>query len=77
MVDGRRQKAAHRMPYTWTNPLGGSPGRFKCLPNLSLLEDPILNPASHLPSYPIPQDHPSAPALSTLSHPELTPTHVH
>ena len=39
MVDGRRQKAAHRMPYTWTNPLGGSPGRFKCLPNLSLLEE--------------------------------------
>ena len=38
-MDGRRQKAAHRMPYTWTNPLGGSPGRFKCLPNLSLLEE--------------------------------------
>lgn len=38
-VDGRRQKAANRMPYTWTNPLGGSPGRYKCLPNLSLLEE--------------------------------------
>ena len=29
---------------------------------------PILNPPSHLPSHPIPQGHPSAPALSTLSH---------
>ena len=29
---------------------------------------PILNPTSHLPPYPIPQGHPSAPALSTLSH---------
>lgn len=38
-VDGKRQKAANRMPYTWTNPLGGSPGRLKCLPNLSLLEE--------------------------------------
>ena len=29
---------------------------------------PKLNPPTHRPSYPIPQDHPSAPALSTLSH---------
>ena len=29
---------------------------------------PILNPPSHLPPHPIPQGHPSAPALSTLSH---------
>ena len=29
---------------------------------------PILNPPSHLPLHPIPQGHPSAPALSTLSH---------
>ena len=29
---------------------------------------PILNPHSHLPPHPIPQGHPSAPALSTLSH---------
>ena len=29
---------------------------------------PILNPPSHLPPQPIPQGHPSAPALSTLSH---------
>ena len=29
---------------------------------------PILNPPSHLPPHPIPQDHPSAPALRTLSH---------
>ena len=29
---------------------------------------PILNPSSHLPPHPIPQDHPSAPAPSTLSH---------
>ena len=29
---------------------------------------PILNPYSHLPPHPIPQGHPSAPALSTLSH---------
>ena len=28
----------------------------------------ILNPASHLPPHPIPQGHPIAPALSTLSH---------
>ena len=27
---------------------------------------PILNPPSHLPSHPIPQGHPSAPAPSTL-----------
>ena len=27
---------------------------------------PILNPPSHLPPHPIPQGHPSAPALSTL-----------
>ena len=26
----------------------------------------ILNPLSHLPAHPIPQGHPSAPALSTL-----------
>ena len=29
---------------------------------------PILNTPSHLPPHPIPQGHPSAPALSTLSH---------
>ena len=30
---------------------------------------PIQNPThSHLPPHPIPQGHPSAPALSTLSH---------
>ena len=29
---------------------------------------PILNPPSHLPSHPIPQGHPSAPALSILPH---------
>ena len=29
---------------------------------------PILNPPSHLLPHPIPQGHPSAPALSTLSH---------
>ena len=29
---------------------------------------PILNPPAHLPLHPIPQGHPSAPALSTLSH---------
>ena len=29
---------------------------------------PILNPPSHLPPHPIPLGHPSAPALSTLSH---------
>ena len=29
---------------------------------------PILNPASHLPSHPIPQGPPCAPALSALSH---------
>ena len=29
---------------------------------------PILNPSSHLPAHPISQGHPSAPALSTLSH---------
>ena len=29
---------------------------------------PHPEPRSHLPSHPIPQDHPSAPALSTLSH---------
>ena len=29
---------------------------------------PILNPPSHLPPHSIPQGHPSAPALSTLSH---------
>ena len=29
---------------------------------------PILNPPSRLPPHPIPQGHPSAPALSTLSH---------
>ena len=29
---------------------------------------PHLEPPSHLPPYPIPQGHPSAPALSTLSH---------
>ena len=29
---------------------------------------PILNPPSHLPPHPIPQGHPSGPALSTLSH---------
>ena len=29
---------------------------------------PILNPPSHLPSHPIHLGHPSAPALSTLSH---------
>ena len=29
---------------------------------------PILNPHSHLPPHPIPQGHPSASALSTLSH---------
>ena len=28
----------------------------------------ILNPPSHLPPHPIPQGHPSAPALSALSH---------
>ena len=28
---------------------------------------PILNPPSHLPPHPIPQGHPSAPALSALS----------
>ena len=28
---------------------------------------PILNP-SHLPPHPLPQGHPSAPVLSTLSH---------
>ena len=29
---------------------------------------PILNPSSHLPPHPIPLGHPSAPALSILSH---------
>ena len=29
---------------------------------------PILNPHSHLPPHPIPLGHPSAPALSALSH---------
>ena len=29
---------------------------------------PILNPYSHFPPHPIPQGHPSAPALRTLSH---------
>ena len=29
---------------------------------------PILDPPSHIPPHPIPQGHPSAPALSTLSH---------
>ena len=29
---------------------------------------PILNPPSHIPLHPIPLGHPSAPALSTLSH---------
>ena len=29
---------------------------------------PVLNPPSYLPLHPIPQVHPSAPALSTLSH---------
>ena len=29
---------------------------------------PILNSPFHLPPHPIPQGHPSAPALSTLSH---------
>ena len=29
---------------------------------------PIQKPPSHLPPHPIPQSHPSAPALSTLSH---------
>ena len=29
---------------------------------------PILNPPSHFPPHPIPLGHPSAPALSTLSH---------
>ena len=29
---------------------------------------PILNPSFRLPSHPIPQGHPSAPALSTLPH---------
>ena len=33
---------------------------------------PSLNPPSHLPSHPIPQGHPSAPALSTLSHASKT-----
>ena len=28
---------------------------------------PILNPSSHVPPHPIPQGHPSAPALSILS----------
>ena len=72
-----KEMATHSSVLAWKIPWTEEPGRLQSnvwfLPYIDMNQPWVYmcshpEPSSHLPPHPIPQGHPSAPALSTLSH---------